>query len=124
MGCEREGCVRVSRWGNCIDRAKGHRRATRIPCPQGGHGGDGNFHVVFSIDPDSPEELAEVEQLSRKLIADALEAGGTCTGEHGIGIGKLRELEQEQGEAIHVMRAIKTALDPLNIMNPGKVLQM
>jgi D-lactate dehydrogenase (cytochrome) len=124
VGYVTDVCVPVSQLAHCINRAKEHLRATKIPAPLFGHVGDGNFHVVFSIDPDSPEELAEVEQLSRKLIADALEAGGTCTGEHGIGIGKLRELEQEQGEAIHVMRAIKTALDPLNIMNPGKVLQM
>jgi D-lactate dehydrogenase (cytochrome) len=124
VGYVTDVCVPVSQLAHCINRAKEHLRSTKIPAPLFGHVGDGNFHVVFSIDPDSPQELAEVEQLSRELIADALEAGGTCTGEHGIGIGKLHELEQEQGEAIHVMRAIKTALDPLNIMNPGKVLRM
>ena len=124
VGYVTDVCIPVSQLAHCINQAKEHLRSTKIPAPLFGHVGDGNFHVVFSIDPDSPEELAEVQQLSRKITADALEAGGTCSGEHGIGIGKLNELEREQGEAIHVMRAIKTALDPLNIMNPGKVLKM
>jgi D-lactate dehydrogenase (cytochrome) len=117
-------CVPVSQLADCIGRAKAHLAATEIPAPLFGHVGDGNFHVVFSIDPDNPAELAEVAAISRRITADALAAGGTCTGEHGIGLGKLCELEQEQGEAIEVMRAIKRALDPANMMNPGKVLQM
>ncbi len=84
--------------------------------------GDGNFHLVFPIDPRSDTELAEVQSISRRIVAHALELEGTCTGEHGIGLGKLDALVDEHAEAVDVMRAIKSALDPHNIMNPGKVI--
>lgn len=117
-------CVPISQLAACVRRAKEHLKATRIPAPLFGHVGDGNFHVVFVIDPHSEAELREVEAISRNIIDDALAAGGTCTGEHGIGWGKLDALEQEAGDAIEVMRAIKRALDPHHLMNPGKVLRM
>jgi D-lactate dehydrogenase (cytochrome) len=116
-------CVPVSRLAECILRTKSHLRGTRIPAPLYGHVGDGNYHVVFVIDPDSPGELEEVQRISRQITEDALAVGGTCTGEHGIGLGKLDELEREHGAAVDVMRAIKAALDPLELMNPGKVLR-
>jgi len=116
-------CVPVSRLTECILRTKSYLRHTRIPAPLYGHVGDGNYHVVFVIDPDSPHELREVQRISRQITADALAVGGTCTGEHGIGLGKLDELEREHGAAVDVMRAIKAALDPLGLMNPGKVLR-
>jgi D-lactate dehydrogenase (cytochrome) len=97
---------------------------TTIPAPLFGHVGDGNFHVVFAIDPDDPNELREVERLNRRIVAFALELCGTCTGEHGIGLGKLAALREERCEAVSVMSNIKWALDPLGIMNPGKVLDL
>ena len=87
-----------------------------------GHVGDGNFHVVFPLDPDRPAELAEVTGYHQQLIDMALSVGGTCTGEHGIGLGKREALKQEHGQAVDTMKRIKLALDPLNIMNPGKVV--
>jgi D-lactate dehydrogenase (cytochrome) len=116
-------CVPISRLGDCILKAKQYLRETTIPAPLFGHVGDGNYHVVFVIERGNARELAEVQEISKKLIADALACGGTCTGEHGIGLGKLDSLETECGEAIEVMRTIKRALDPQNIMNPGKVLR-
>ena len=80
--------------------------------------------MVFVIDPDDPAELEDVQSFSRKIIEDALKVGGTCTGEDGIGLGKLDALEQEHGESVAVMRSMKQALDPHNIMNPGKVVRV
>ena len=76
------------------------------------------------IDPDRPEEFEEAEQLNERLVRRALDMGGTCTGEHGIGWGKMDWLEAELGDALDVMRALKRALDPLNIMNPGKIVRL
>ena len=115
-------CVPISNLAECIRRSKESLKATRIPAPLFGHVGDGNFHVVFSIDPHSAEELAEVQRLSDEIIAHALALDGTCTGEHGIGLGKRAALRREFGPAVDAMRAIKSALDPSGIMNPGKVL--
>ena len=115
-------CVPISNLAECIRRSKATLKTTRIPAPLFGHVGDGNFHVVFSIDPNSTEELAEVQRLSEEIITHALALDGTCTGEHGIGLGKRAALCREFGPAVEAMRAIKDALDPLGIMNPGKVL--
>ncbi len=117
-------CVPISQLAKCITRTKRLLTGTKIPAPLYGHVGDGNFHVVFVIDPQKPDELREVEEYGRKIVAFALELGGTCTGEHGIGLGKLDSLEQECGEAVEVMRSIKGALDPHNLMNPGKVVRV
>ncbi|MFM9960622.1 MAG: FAD-binding oxidoreductase [Planctomycetaceae bacterium] len=115
-------CVPISNLAECIRRSKQTLQATRIPAPLFGHVGDGNFHVVFSIDPNSAEELAEVQRLSDEIVTHALALDGTCTGEHGIGLGKRAALRREFGPAVDAMRAIKLALDPRGIMNPGKVL--
>ena len=115
-------CVPISNLAECIRRSKETLKGTRIPAPLFGHVGDGNFHVVFSIDPNSAEELAEVQRLSEEIITHALALDGTCTGEHGIGLGKRAALRREFGPAVDAMRAIKAALDPRGIMNPGKVL--
>jgi D-lactate dehydrogenase (cytochrome) len=88
-----------------------------------GHVGDGNFHLVFVIDPDDAEEMAKAEAVNEAMVHRALAMGGTCTGEHGIGTGKIEFLEAEHGEATSVMRQIKFALDPGNILNPGKILR-
>jgi len=87
-----------------------------------GHVGDGNFHLGFVIDPANPAELAEAEALNDRLIRRAIALDGTCTGEHGIGSGKRKFMQIEHGSGVAVMRAIKAALDPLGILNPGKVL--
>ena len=86
--------------------------------------GDGNFHMTFLMNPDDPSERARAEAVNARLVERALAAGGTCTGEHGIGSGKMRALEAEQGDAVAVMRTIKRALDPDNILNPGKVVRL
>lgn len=117
-------CVPISGLAGCIQQTKRLLKQCALPAPLFGHVGDGNFHVVFVIDPENPAELDEVKSLSRRIVDDALSRGGTCTGEHGIGIGKIDSLRAEHGEAVSVMQAIKHALDPHNIMNPGKVVRL
>jgi D-lactate dehydrogenase (cytochrome) len=93
------------------------------PVPLLGHVGDGNFHLMFLVDPAKPEETELARQFNKRLVARALRMEGTCTGEHGIGYGKLESLRAELGEdTIDLMRDIKRAFDPENLMNPGKVL--
>ena len=87
-----------------------------------GHVGDGNFHFGYLIDPDNAQEFETAEQLNHQLVARALALGGTCTGEHGVGLHKMGFLRDEAGDgAVEVMRTIKRALDPDNILNPGKI---
>ncbi len=93
-----------------------------VPTTIVGHVGDGNFHVLCAIDPGKPEEYEEILRFSDALVRRALSMGGTSTGEHGIGYGKMKYLEQEHGDALDVMRSIKAALDPDNRMNPGKIV--
>jgi FAD/FMN-containing dehydrogenases len=87
-----------------------------------GHVGDGNFHVGLTIDPDDPSDLADARALNDELVEFALARGGTSTGEHGIGLGKIAYLEREHGDLIPYYRAVKTAFDPNGILNPGKVI--
>ncbi|MBX6318377.1 MAG: hypothetical protein IRZ12_08145, partial [Pigmentiphaga sp.] len=88
-----------------------------------GHVGDGNFHVQMLLDPDSEAEWLEAEALNRRLVHRALSMDGTCTGEHGVGLHKMQFMSEEHGEdALDLMRQIKRVFDPLNILNPGKVL--
>ena len=87
-----------------------------------GHVGDGNFHLVFLVRPDDRAELEEVQGYNDRLVERALRLGGTCTGEHGVGVGKRKFMAREHGPALDVMRRIKAALDPRDIMNPGKML--
>jgi D-lactate dehydrogenase (cytochrome) len=87
-----------------------------------GHAGDGNVHLSLMVDPDDPEELRASDELVDALVTDALARGGTCTGEHGIGAGKIRALEREHGDLLPLMRGVKQVFDPHGIMNPGKVL--
>ena len=116
-------CVPISRLAECIHETKADLADSPLVGPLVGHVGDGNFHLIMPVNPDAPDELAAAEHLTDRLVARALAMGGTCTGEHGVGIGKRRFLEAEHGrEAVDVMRAIKQALDPHNLMNPGKVL--
>lgn len=96
--------------------------AAGLIAPIVGHVGDGNFHVMFQVDPADPAEVARMEGVYDRMVARALAAGGTCTGEHGIGLGKRGKLVDEHGAtAVAVMRALKTALDPQGILNPGKI---
>ena len=86
-----------------------------------GHVGDGNFHTLILVDPNAGDEIARAKALHERMVLRALDLDGTSTGEHGIGTGKIAFLEREHGEAVGVMRAIKQALDPDGIMNPGKI---
>jgi D-lactate dehydrogenase (cytochrome) len=116
-------CVPISRLAECIHETKADLAASHILGPLVGHVGDGNFHLVIPVHPESADELHAAEQLTERLVTRALGMGGTCSGEHGVGIGKKRFLEAEHGpEALDVMRAIKRTLDPRDLMNPGKVL--
>jgi len=123
-GCEiwaTDVCVPISRLAECILQTKEDLRQSFLTAPLVGHVGDGNFHLGFLIMRDDPRELAEAERLNDRLVMRALAMEGTCTGEHGIGLGKRKFLEAEHGEAVGVMRQIKQALDPHNLMNPGKI---
>jgi len=121
VGYVTDVCVPVSQLAECIRRTKVDLGDCSVPAPLFGHVGDGNFHVVFPIMSGNDAELAEVKALGAKMVDHALALGGTCTGEHGIGIGKIDALRDEHGTAVDTMRSIKAALDPKNLMNPGKV---
>ena len=116
-------CVPVSKLAECILATKQDVDDAGIVAPIVGHVGDGNFHVQLLIHPDTREEDIRVcSEINRKLVERAIAMDGTCTGEHGVGQGKMKYLEAEHGEALNVMRTIKMAFDPQNIMNPGKML--
>src|SRR6266498_1982832 len=87
-----------------------------------GHAGDGNFHLIYVLDPDNAAELEYARVLNDRMVVRALSMGGTCTGEHGVGLGKMKYLEAEHGAALETMRTLKRALDPDNRMNPGKMV--
>ena len=117
-------CVPISRLAECIVATEKDVAASFLPALIVGHAGDGNFHLVIVVNPNEPMEMAEAERLNERLVHLALSFDGTCTGEHGIGCGKIDFLIAEHGEAVSVMRAIKKAIDPDNIMNPGKILRI
>jgi D-lactate dehydrogenase (cytochrome) len=122
IGWTTDVCVPISRLPDCIEETKHDLAAASLPATILGHVGDGNFHVIFPIDPARPEELVEVEALNERLVSRALTMGGTCTGEHGIGLGKQPWLLAELGEdAVAIMRLMKAALDPRGLLNPGKI---
>lgn len=114
-------CVPVSNLADAILSAEQAATDSGLTCPIVGHVGDGNFHMLILFDENNAEQKNTAKQLSRTLVSKALEAGGTCTGEHGIGFGKKDYLLQEHGEAVELMQILKAALDPNHIMNPGKV---
>ena len=116
-------CVPISRLAECILETKKDIDGSFLMAPIVGHVGDGNFHLTIVVDPTKPEELKEAERMNERLVMRAIAMDGTCTGEHGIGYGKLDFLVAEHGEAVSVMRAIKQAIDPRNLMNPGKILR-
>jgi D-lactate dehydrogenase (cytochrome) len=115
-------CVPISELTQCLLETRKDVDASGIQAPIVSHAGDGNFHLVFLVDTDNADEMARAGAVNERMVARALTAGGTCTGEHGVGYGKIEFLRAEHGEAVSVMRQIKTALDPDNIMNPGKIL--
>ncbi|HFA60156.1 MAG TPA: FAD-binding protein [Rhodospirillales bacterium] len=117
-------CVPISHLAAVVAATRHDIEESGIPAPILGHVGDGNFHVVFLIDPARPEELATVRRLNEAMVARALAAGGTCTGEHGVGLGKKASLAREAGPALEVMKAVKRALDPAGILNPGKIFDL
>ena len=115
-------CVPISRLAECILATREDVQRSTLIAPLVGHAGDGNFHLIFVINPDNASELAQVKEINGRLVHRALAMGGTCSGEHGVGMGKMEYLAEEHGrEALDVMRSIKRALDSENRMNPGKM---
>ena len=118
-------CVPISRLADALLESVNEAQAAGIPYFLVGHVGDGNFHMGYLIDPNVPAERALAEQLNQQLVERALRVGGTCTGEHGVGLHKMDFLVAETGvSAVNMMRAIKQALDPHNILNPGKIFTL
>ncbi|OUM01508.1 FAD-binding oxidoreductase [Variovorax sp. JS1663] len=118
-------CVPISRLADCLLESVAEADASGIPYFLVGHVGDGNFHFGYLLDPDAPEERVTAEKLNHALVSRALALEGTCTGEHGVGLHKMDFLVSEAGVgAIDMMRTIKRALDPKNIMNPGKIFSL
>jgi len=118
-------CVPISRLADCLLETVAEADASGLPYYIVGHVGDGNFHVAYLIDPHIPEEREAAERLNLQLVTRALSLDGTCTGEHGIGLHKMGFLVSEAGAgAVDAMRTIKRALDPKNIMNPGKIFSL
>jgi D-lactate dehydrogenase (cytochrome) len=118
-------CVPISRLADCLLESVAEADASGLPYFLVGHVGDGNFHFGYLLDPNDPKERAVAEDLNHKLVARALRLGGTCTGEHGVGLHKMGFLLDETGAgAVDMMRTIKRALDPRNIMNPGKIFSL
>src|SRR5688572_10169144 len=124
VGWATDVCVPIGRLAECILETKEDLSRSTVPATILGHVGDGNFHVVFSIDPNRPEEMEEVEAINARLIRRALALDGTCTGEHGVGLGKQQFLVDELGDAVESMRTIKRALDPKDLFNPGKIFSL
>ncbi len=116
-------CVPISALAHAVEETHADIARSAISGPILGHMGDGNFHAILLIDPDNASEYRAAMQISDRMAERALALGGTCTGEHGIGMGKLKFMEQEHGLAWEVMRGLKRQMDPLNILNPGKLLR-
>ncbi|MEO0496989.1 MAG: FAD-linked oxidase C-terminal domain-containing protein [Pseudomonadota bacterium] len=121
-GISTDSCVPISRLAECIAQTRADIESEGLLGPVIGHVGDGNFHVLLLIDTDDPQEIAKAEKIVERLNERTIAMGGTCTGEHGIGQGKRRFMTLELGESVGIMQLIKHALDPKNIMNPGKIL--
>jgi len=124
MGFATDACVPISRLADCILETKADIEQSGLIAPIVGHVGDGNFHLIVLFDPNDRAQRERAEALAHRVSLRAIAMGGTCTGEHGIGWHKLDVLAQEHGEAVDLMRAVKRALDPLNIMNPGKTVPL
>ncbi len=117
-------CVPISRLAECIVETTKDIDKASMPIPLFGHVGDGNFHLVILVDPASQSDMEEAKALNKRLVKRALAMEGTCTGEHGIGMGKQASLEEELGDAVDLMRDLKRVFDPENLLNPGKVVTL
>ncbi len=118
-------CVPISRLAECVTETQRDIAESKLIAPIVGHVGDGNFHLTLLVDRDNPDEVKVAKAFNERLIERALAMDGTCTGEHGVGQGKMKYLLAEHGApALEAMRAIKRALDPLDIMNPGKIFAL
>ncbi|NDP43813.1 MAG: FAD-binding protein [Aromatoleum sp.] len=124
QGFATDACVPISRLADCIMETKADVEATGLTAPIVGHVGDGNFHLVVLFDPNDAAERARAEGLATRVSMRAISMGGTCTGEHGIGVHKLDALVAEHGEAVDLMRTLKRAFDPNDILNPGKTVPL
>jgi D-lactate dehydrogenase (cytochrome) len=115
-------CVPISRLAQCLLETEEDIRSLGLIAPIAGHAGDGNFHTQPMFDRSNPKEMAALDTFLDRLAKRAIAMEGTCTGEHGVGQGKIKYLKDELGAGLAVMRSIKRALDPLDILNPGKIL--
>lgn len=123
-GIATDACVPISQLAECVLETRRDVEDTGILAPIVGHVGDGNFHLVLLFDPEDPSDMQKAKGIIDRLNTRAIAMGGTCTGEHGIGMGKMDFLVAEHGEAVSLMRALKNAFDPQNIMNPGKMIRV
>jgi len=114
-------CVPIAKLAECIAETERDLKQAGLTAPLVGHVGDGNFHLIVLVDPERDADLAGAHAFNERLIERALALGGTCTGEHGVGYGKSKWLRREHGDALNTMKAIKQALDPQGLMNPGKL---
>jgi len=121
-GLATDACVPISRLAECILETQRDIEESGLCAPIVGHVGDGNFHLIILCDPENPDEVRRGNELNAKVVERALAMGGTCSGEHGIGRGKREFLVKEHGDGVELMRRIKRALDPTDLMNPGKLL--
>ena len=117
-----DACVPISRLAECIVESKKDIERASLLATTAGHVGDGNFHLMLLVDPNDEREKQAAEDVGSALVERSLAMGGTCTGEHGIGIRKISALNEEMGAAVDLMHSLKQAVDPTNIMNPGKVM--
>jgi len=124
VGFATDACVPISRLADCILETRADIEKSGLTAPIVGHVGDGNFHLIVLFDPNDSAERERADALAHRVSLRAIRMGGTCTGEHGIGWHKLDVLAEEHGEALELMRAVKRALDPLNVMNPGKTVPL
>ncbi len=115
-------CVPLSRLAECVIETQRDIAEHNMIAPIVGHVGDGNFHVSVLLDMDDPAEVADGKAFNERLVERALAMEGTCTGEHGVGQGKMKYLAAEHGAALGVMQSIKRAMDPQDLMNPGKIV--
>jgi D-lactate dehydrogenase (cytochrome) len=122
LGLSTDVCVPVSELAGSVRLARAAVEELGLAASIVGHVGDGNYHVLFMLDAERPEELEAAHRLNARIVEDALARGGTCTGEHGVGVGKMGYLEREHADLLPVMRGLKRLLDPNGILNPGKVL--
>jgi D-lactate dehydrogenase (cytochrome) len=114
-------CVPISELAAAVGHARATMEEAGFPASIVGDVGDGNYHAMFMVDTSDADELARVKPVDDSIVRDALARGGTCTGETGVGIGKMGYLEQEHGDIVPLMRGVKALIDPAGIMNPGKI---